>query len=586
MQVLPRLYFHTIIFCSLILALSSCTTGKKNTSSLSKSALSAYSTDTKVHAKGQQLFQAYCSPCHNFLQKGIGPGLGEVTSLVSPVWLKKFIRNAPELIEQKDIRAVQLFEEYKQLMPPFTNLKDAELEAIMAYIHTQQQAPQQEQVSDLGTALTDPIPTKIAKSGLQLHIEHVMTAPVTADKAPIARINKMQVLPGTPDRLFIQDLRGILYELKDKQWLVAMDMAKERPHFIHAPGMGTGLGSYTFHPDFYQNGLFYTTHTEPAKTAVADFSYADSIKVAMQWVLTEWKLNDPKALPFAGNGRELLRINMVTGIHGVQEITFNPLAKRGDPEYGLLYIGVGDGGASENRYHFICNDKSRVWGSVLRIDPQGKNSKNGRYGIPRDNPYAKLSDAEACREIFCRGFRNPNRYLWTPDGRLLITDIGHANIEELNLGVAGGDYGWPEREGTFVINHRGKMDKVYALPASDSKLNYTYPVAQYDHDEGKAIISGFVYTGTAFPQLRGKYVCGDINNGRLFCVETAQLKQGQQAPFQELELKMGSELVKITELTKGIKPDFRLGLGLNGELFLFTKSDGKVYKVIDCQSNP
>ena len=130
------------------------------------------------------------------------------------------------------------------------------------------------------------------------------------------------------------------------------------------------------------------------------------------------------------------------------------------------------------------------------------------------------------------------------------------------------------------------MDKVYALPASDGKLNYTYPVAQYDHDEGKAIISGFVYTGTAFPQLRGKYVCGDINNGRLFCVETAKLKQGQQAPFQELELKMGNELVKIMELTKGIKPDFRLGLGLNGELFLFTKADGKVYKVVDCQSNP
>jgi hypothetical protein len=76
--------------------------------------------------------------------------------------------------------------------------------------------------------------------------------------------------------------------------------------------------------------------------------------------------NDPKAKTFSGTGRELMRINMVSGIHGVQEIAFNPLSKKGNEDYGLLYIGVGDGGAVENGYQFLAHDKEKVWGSILR----------------------------------------------------------------------------------------------------------------------------------------------------------------------------------------------------------------------------
>lgn len=572
------------IFFGLLLGTTACINGKKvGTSKPSAQAqLLAYSQDEKVLAKGQQLFQAYCSSCHNFLQKGIGPNLGQVTAAVTPVWLKKFIRNAPELIQQGDPRATQLFKEYNQLMPPFTNLKDADIEAIVSYIHAQQKAPVLDQ-ANLGNPVLDPVPQKIAKSGLQLIIEHVTTAPLTADKAPKARINQMRVLPGTKDRLFIHDLRGTLYELNGTNWQVAFEINKERPHFINQPGMGTGLGSFAFHPDFYKNGLLYTTHTEAAGSDVADFAYPDSIKVAMQWVLTEWKIKDPNALPLTGSSRTLMRINVVTGIHGVQECAFNPGAKAGDPDYGLLYIGIGDGGASESGFPFICQDKSRIWSSVLRIDPSGNNSKNGHYGIPANNPYAKLSDAVACREVYCRGFRNPNRFTWTPDGKLLIADIGHANIEELNLGIAGGDYGWPYREGTFVINPRAKMDRVYNLPQDDNTQHYLYPVLQFDHDEGKAIEGGFVYTGTAIPQLKGKYIFGEIALGRIFFAEVDQLKQGKQATIQEFELKMGNELVTILGLNNGIKPDFRLGVGLNKELFIYTKSDGKVYGIVGCQ---
>ena len=495
------------------------------------------------------------------------------------------MRNAPAMIQKGDQRGKQLFEEYKQLMPAFSEIKEQDLDAILAYIHSQQKAPDPLNGVFEG-AMQNPITEKIPKSGSFIQIEHITTAPPTATKAPIARINQMRVLAGGKnDRLFIHDLRGILYELIDTSWQVVFEMKKERPKFIFDPGMGTGFGSFAFHPEFYQNGLFYTTHTEPAQTAPADFSYPDSIKVTLQWVLTEWKISDPYAKTFGGTSRTLFRVNMVTGIHGVQEIAFNPTVKKGDPDYGLLYIGIGDGGASENRYPFICDSKSRIWGSVLRIDPQGRNSKNGQYGIPATNPYASLSDAVACREVFCRGFRNPNRYTWTPDGRMLIADIGHINIEEINLAVPGGDYGWPYREGTYVIYPKAKMDRVYPLPADDSKNNYLYPVAQFDHDEGKAIEGGFVYTGSLVPELKGKYIFGEIALGRIFYVEPDQLKLGKQATIKELDIKMGNQLVTILGLNNGIKPDFRLGVGLNQELFIYTKSDGKVYKIVGCHKD-
>ena len=161
-----------------------------------------------------------------------------------------------------------------------------------------------------------------------------------------------------------------------------MDMAKLKPKFINEPGLATGFGSFAFHPDFAKNGLLYTTHTEAPNSGKADFTYADSIKVTLQWVLTEWKADDPNAPTFSGTSRELLRVNMVSGIHGVQEITFNPLAKPGDEDYGLLYIGIGDGGAVEEGYPFIAHSKEKIWGTIIRIDPAGRNSANGQYGIP------------------------------------------------------------------------------------------------------------------------------------------------------------------------------------------------------------
>ena len=115
------------------------------------------------------------------------------------------------------------------------------------------------------------------------------------------------------------------------------------------------------------------------------------------------------------------------------------------------------------------------------------------------------------------------------------------HIEEVNLGVRGGNYGWPYREGTFVTDTVTGYP-LYGLPPDDAKYGYIYPVAQYDHVDattslGKAAIAGgYVYRGTAVPALAGRYLFGDIVRGRVFHVAVADLKLGSQATIQELRL--------------------------------------------------
>jgi glucose/arabinose dehydrogenase len=356
-----------------------------------------------------------------------------------------------------------------------------------------------------------------------------------------------------------------------------MDMPTLRPKFIHQPGLATGFGSFAFHPEFAKNGILYTTHAESPGSGKANFNYPDSIPVVLQWVLTEWK-TDPSKFPFSGEGREMFRINMPTAIHGVQEISFNRLAKPGDKDYGLLYIGIGDGGSTEIGFPLVSPIPQKVWGSIIRIDPLGRNSKNGQYGIPSTNPFADSSNRAG--EVYAYGFRNPHRINWSKSGQLFSINIGEHNIEALNMIMPGHFYGWPIREGTFMERFFNDKGKVYPLPPNDSIYHVTYPVAEFDHDEGTAICGGFEYSGTAVPQLQGKYVFGDIGTGRLFYVNMKDLKLGKQATIKKWNISMKGQPTTLAKLCNNTRVDLRYGKDSKGELYLFTKEDGKVYKLV------
>lgn len=539
--------------------------------------------DSSIVVKGEVLFNQYCSGCHNFRQDAIGPQLAGLASKVSVQRMQKFIKNPKSVIEAGDERAQALYKKYKVFMPSFAHLKEEELNAIIAFINTHKVAVKKVFKRN-GNELSNPIRDTIKPSDLVVGLKLVTQIPASSDdgKFPLARITKLVAQPKTGN-LFILDLRGKLYKLLDNNPVVYMDMAKLKPKFTNQPGLGTGFGSFAFHPDFVKNGLLYTTHTEDASAAKADFAYADSIKIFHQWVLTEWKAADPAAAVFSGKGRELIRVNVVSNIHGMQEITFNPYSKPGSDDYGLLYIGLGDGGCVENDYAFLAHSPEKIWGTILRIDPTGKNGLHGRYGIPISNPFASNKNGKVLREIYAYGFRNPHRITWTMKNQMMVSNIGHGNIESINLIEKGHDYGWPVREGTFLLNPYGDLNAVYPLPKNDSSFHITYPVVQYDHDEGKAITGGYEYTGKSIPALKGKFLFGDIPSGRLFYVDIADIKQGRQATIKEWKFSIDGELKSFAAICPDKRIDLHFGKDAQGELFVLTKSDGKVYKMVSAE---
>ena len=252
----------------------------------------------------------------------------------------------------------------------------------------------------------------------------------------------------------------------------------------------------------------------------------------------------------------------------------------------MLYVSLGDGGdTGDNNPDADRNGQntSTLFGSILHLDPTGSDGRTGQYGIPADNPF--VGQEGFMPETWCYGFRNPSRFTWDRtdlggDGRMHIEDIGQAAIEELSIGQIGGNYGWSEGEGTFIVNHSNPNDRRPATAADNAGTGYIEPVAQYDHGEGRAIIGGFVVHGPN--PLSGKYVFGDIHNGRIFTADTSELTGPGPVTMDKID-----ELMLIhngaTTTMQGIlgqeRVDLRFGQGPNGELYVLSKQDGFVRRL-------
>ena len=108
----------------------------------------------------------------------------------------------------------------------------------------------------------------------------------------------------------------------------------------------------------------------------------------------------------------------------------------------------------------------------------------------------------------------------------------------------------------------------------------TYPVAQLDHDESTAITGRFEYRGTATPLLKGKYLFGDIGSGKLFYVNMKDLILGKQATIKKWNISINDVPTSLAALCRNDRVDLRFGMDSKGELYLSTREDGKIYKLI------
>ncbi|MEU8820774.1 PQQ-dependent sugar dehydrogenase [Actinoplanes sp. NPDC048796] len=466
-------------------------------------------------------------------------------------------------------------------------------------------APSVALAAPAGEPIDDPIPVEPVTSSLGLELTEYASFPQSFTVPPltdqrlnrVARINTILEVPDGSGRRAVPDLNGNLYLVENGVPHVYLDVRAQFPSFFSGRGLGQGFGYVTFHPDFRRNGLFYTIHTEQAAqtTAVPDYQQPNTL---FHGVINEWTATDPAAGTFAGTHREILRIGFAGQIHGIQEINFNPTARRGTAEYGKLYLAVGDGGQG-----FRNTDPQNLalpHGKLLRIDPSGTNAPNGKYGIPADNPF--VGRAGALGEIYAIGFRDPHRFSWDrATGRMYLGHIGEKSTEAIYEVRAGDNMGWSEREGRLVFDRDATnvCDRLYPLPADDAKYGYTYPVASYDHnpapgwnctdDVGVAVAGGFVYRGTDIPKLRGKYVFGDLVAGTVFYTEVSEMRRGQApATIHRLHLfTPQGQSVRMRDLSSPGAPgdpnrvDLRFGTDARGELYILAKANGKIWKVTD-----
>ena len=517
---------------------------------------------------GKNLFEQNCSTCHNFQDNSIGPNLSGLTRQKDIDWISGFIKNPSEFFLAKDERALKLLEIYKNEMPGFPGLSNSKLNSILSYLHTFESLP----IEILGDTSSNLIPEKILDSGIRFELELYAQLPASASSPALAKMTKMESIPAS-NRLMINDQLIGIYELVDQKPRVYLNLLEQKPDMVSKPGWATGLGNFAFHPEFLENGLFYTAHTEPGGTQISDFGYSDSLAVFMQWVLTEWKADSPNANVFQGTNREILRIDNSSQAHGMQELAFNPNSKKGDADFGLLYIGYGDGGTVENRFaHISAHGGAGIYSSILRIDPLGNNSSNGKYGIPTLNPFS--GNPEKAGEVLAFGFRNPNRLFWDESGNLFATDIGQHSIEEINLIEPGKFYGWPIREGRFMINPFGSFRTLYPLPKDDAKKGVTYPLIQLEHDETVAVIGGYF-----LPEgpLKGNFVFGDIPTGRLFF---ADLNQSPSPEVKSLKVIFEGKETTMDQLVGG-RVDLKFGVDADKQVYIMSKNQGKIYKIIN-----
>jgi hypothetical protein len=476
---------------------------------------------------------------------------------------------------------------------------------------------------------SNPIPEPIVKRGLAVEIKELVRLPDTRTLRPAdqdvapdswARVSYVRDLPD--GRRFANDSRGLLYLIdtgsgNNAQPHVYADVAAAFP-FGTYKRLESGFIGFVFHPEFATNGLFYSVHSEIAtgNPKIPDFiPIGYGLKdVTYHNVITEWHATNPAANTFEGTRREILRTAHVVAnlTHPMGAVEFNPTAKRGDPDYGLLYTSGSDYGFSNGGGPNASNPAQTqrldsIITAILRIDPRSPSVTHGQkglgdYTIPMANKFAADGDPKTLGEIYAYGFRNAHRLSWDTDGTMFASDIGMDNIEEINIVRNGENYGWMKREGYFENGRArgGALNELYPLPPEilDGRVKdgFTYPVLVYDHDEGRSVSDGFAYHGR-IAALRGKFVFGDIYNGRVFASDLAAMKKADDgiprtvAPIEEVQLYVrdaGGKRVDVSfrdliDKTMGKsmpRADLHISRSRDGELFLTSRQDGMIRMLV------
>ena len=243
-----------------------------------------------------------------------------------------------------------------------------------------------------------------------------------------------------------------------------------------------GLLGLAFHPNFASNSKFYVNYTR------------DNGSGQLQSVIAEYTAFS-SASSSANPTSELIApfapVDQPADNHNGGQLAFGP--------EGLLYIGLGDGGGSNDTFGNGQNTNSLL-GKILRVVVNP-------FFIPSDNPFA--NGVGGAPEVYAYGLRNPWRFSFDrTTGRLFAGDVGQGAREEVDLITLGGNFGWNIMEGSICRPPTTNCNMANLIP----------PITDHDHSAagGTSVIGGFVYRGSAIPALVGTYVFGDLSSGHVW----------------------------------------------------------------------
>src|SRR5690349_19902439 len=271
-----------------------------------------------------------------------------------------------------------------------------------------------------------------------------------------------------------------------------------------------GLLGIAFDPNFFTNHyvyVYYTVPTSPAHNRVSRFTAAGDVVAP-------------------GSEMVILNLDNLSSAtnHNSGALHFGP--------DGKLYIGVGENANGAN-----AQTLSNLLGKVLRINSDGSS--------PTDNPFYNSATGNN-RAIWALGLRNPFTFAFQPgSSRMFINDVGESTYEEINIGIAGSNYGWPVTEG----------------PTNNP--SFRSPIYFYQHNIGCAIVGGAFYNPPVlqFPSsYLGKYFFADLCGGWIHVFNPAS--------------------GMATDFASGINTPVDLHVGPDGALYYLVRgSGGQVFRV-------
>ncbi|EEF56975.1 PQQ-dependent sugar dehydrogenase [Pedosphaera parvula] len=345
--------------------------------------------------------------------------------------------------------------------------------------------------------------------------------------------------PGDNSRLFVVEQNGLLRVIQNGALLpeAALDIqSRVSPPLVRTNANDErGFLGLAFHPGYtnpaspgYRTLYTYNSEQIPAAT-MPTYPVPTTATNNYKNVVNEWKISSTNAsVVDPTSRREVISFGKNAGNHNGGTLAFGP--------DGYMYLALGDGGDANDvgLSHIVpggnAQNLSTPLGKFLRFDPlnpaltPGSSdpiSANGQYRIPANNPFQGPGQL---KEIYAYGMRNPYRFSFDHvTGDLIHSDVGQNNVEEIDRIVMGGNYGWPIKEGDFLFNRTngpaGAAGTIGAPPGNRSPgspsgfidpISGTLGTLEYDHNDGISITGGFVYRGTAIPELYGKYIFGDL----------------------------------------------------------------------------